>query len=154
MANYRPAISNRFDDRATQNNIYSITGKFKGKPIAKTVKSSGCTWYQNIVYNAGILFKDKKTVKYECFRPDNIKLYTMVAETQGIEQLNGMNANKIAISLTGFLSAFWSCSYYFDPATLNFVDYKGGLIHSFHMSNAYQRKKEKILKVEFVGIIC
>lgn len=24
------------------NNIYSITGKFKGKSIAKTVKSSGC----------------------------------------------------------------------------------------------------------------
>ena len=56
------------------NNIYSITGKFKGKSIAKTVKSSGCVWYQNIAYNAGILLRDKKTEKYECFRPDNIKL--------------------------------------------------------------------------------
>lgn len=108
-----------------RNNIYSITGKFKGKSIAKTIKSNGYTWYQNIAYNAGALLKDKKTVKYECFRPDNIKLYTMVAKAQGIEQFNGTNANKIIVSLTGFLSAFWSCSYYFDPATLNFIGYKG-----------------------------
>lgn len=43
------------------NNIYSITGKFKGKSIAKTVKSSGCVWYQNIAYNAGILLRDVDT---------------------------------------------------------------------------------------------
>lgn len=49
----------------------------------------------------------------------------MVAEARGIELLNGMNAYKINVSPTGFLSAFWSCLYYFDPATLNFVGYKG-----------------------------
>lgn len=42
-----------------RNNIYSITGKFKGKSIAKTVKSKGYT-------------RNKRTVKYESFRPDNI----------------------------------------------------------------------------------
>lgn len=108
-----------------RNNIYSITGKFKGKSIEKTIKSNGYAWYQNIAYNAGVLLKDEKTVKYECFRPDNIKLYTMEAKAQGIELLNGMNAYKINVSLTGILSALWSCSYYFDPETLNFVGYKG-----------------------------
>lgn len=107
------------------NDIYSITGKFKGKSIAETVKSKGYSWYQNIAYNAGISLRDRKTVKYECFRPDNIKLYTMEAEAQGVELLDGMNAYKINVRLTGFLSAFWSCSYYFDPETLSFVGYKG-----------------------------
>lgn len=108
-----------------RNNIYSITGKFKGKSITKTIKSNGYVWYQNIAYNAGVLLKDKKIVKYECFRPDNIKLYTMVAEAQGMEQFMGTNTNKIKVSLTGLLSAFWSCSYYFNPETLSFVGYKG-----------------------------
>lgn len=107
------------------NNIYSVTGKFKGKSIAKTVKSSGYAWYQNIAYNAGMSSEGKKAVKYECFRPDNIKLYTMVAEVQGTEQFKGTSTQKITVSLTGFLSVFWSCSYYFDPATLKFVGYKG-----------------------------
>ena len=108
-----------------RNNIYSLTGKFKGKSIAKTIKSNGYVWYQNIAYNAGVLLKDKKIVKYECFRPDNIKLYTMVAEAQGMEQFMGTNTNKIEVCLTGLLSAFWTCSYYFNPETLSFVGYKG-----------------------------
>lgn len=107
------------------NGTYSIAGKLKGKSIAKTVKSKGYVWYQNIAYNAGISLKDKRAVRYECFRPDNIKLYTMVVETQGTEKFEGMNANKITVSLTGFLSVFWSCSYYFDPETLKFIGYKG-----------------------------
>lgn len=49
----------------------------------------------------------------------------MMAEIQGTEKFEGMNANKITVSLTGFLSVFWSCSYYFDPATLKFIGYKG-----------------------------
>ena len=64
-----------------RNNIYSIEGRFKGKSIAKAVKSNGYVWYQNIAYNAGISLKGKKAIKYECFRPDNIKLHTTVSYT-------------------------------------------------------------------------
>jgi len=106
-------------------NTYWITGKFKGKPITKTVKSKGYIWYQNIAYNAGLSLKDKQEIKYECFRPDNMKLYTMIAKNQGIEKFKGTNAQKVTVSLTGFLSVFWSCSYYFDPTTLKFIGYKG-----------------------------
>lgn len=107
------------------NDIYLITGYFKGRYISKTVKSNGYVWHQNIAYNAGILLKNKETVKYECFRPDNIKLFTMMAEAQGTEKFNGKDANKIVVSLTGILSAFWSCVYYIDPVTLKFIGYKG-----------------------------
>ena len=99
-------VSNTSLTVSLKNGKYSISGKFNGKPISKTVKSKGKPWYQNIAYNAGLTLKNGKSLEYECFRPDNIKLY-------------------IEVSLTGFMSAFWSCDYYFDTATLMFVGYKG-----------------------------
>lgn len=88
---------------------YTLSGRFKGKPISKTVKSKGKPWYQNIAYNAGVTLKNVKTVEYECFRPDNMKLYTMCATKKGIEKFDGKNALRIEVGLTGFLSVFWSC---------------------------------------------
>lgn len=108
-----------------KNGKYSISGKLNGKPISKTVKSKGKPWYQNIAYNAGLTLKNGKSLEYECFRPDNIKLYTMSAVKKGIEKFDGRNTVKIEVSLTGFMSAFWSCDYYFDTVTLMFVGYKG-----------------------------
>lgn len=107
------------------NGIYSISGIFKGKPISKTVKSKGKPWYQNIAYNAGLTLKNGKSVEYECFRPDNMKLYTMSATKKGVEKFDGKNAVRIEVGLTGIMSAFWSCDYYFDPVTFSFVGYKG-----------------------------
>lgn len=104
---------------------YTLSGRFKGKPISKTVKSKGKPWYQNIAYNAGLTLKNGKTVEYECFRPDNMKLYTMSATKKGIVKFDRKNALKIEVALTGFMSVFWSCDYYFDPHTLLFVGYKG-----------------------------
>ena len=107
------------------NGIYSISGKFNGKQISKKVKSKGKPWYQNIAYNAGLTLKNGRSVEYECFRPDNIKLYTMSAVKKGNEKLDGKNAVRIEVSLAGFMSAFWSCDYYFDTSSLMFVGYKG-----------------------------
>lgn len=107
------------------NGIYSISGKFNGKHISKTVKSKGKPWYQNIAYNAGLTLKNGESVEYECFRPDNMKLYTMSATNKGSEKFDGKNAVRIEVSLTGFMSAFWSCDYYFDTNTLMFAGYKG-----------------------------
>ena len=118
-------VSNTSLTVSLKNGKYSISGKFNGKPISKTVKSKGKPWYQNIAYNAGMTLKNGKSLEYECFRPDNIKLYTMSAVKKGIERFDGGHTVKIEVSLTGFMSAFWSCDYYFDTATLMFVGYKG-----------------------------
>ena len=107
------------------NGIYSISGKFNGKQISKKVKSKGKPWYQNIAYNAGLALKNSKSVEYECFRPDNMKFYTMSAAKKGTEKLDGKNTVRIEVSLTGFMSALWSCDYYFDTSSLMFVGYKG-----------------------------
>ena len=117
-------VSNTSLTVSLKNGKYSISGKFNGKPISKTVKSKGKPWYQNIAYNAGLTLKNGKSLEYECFRPDNIKLYTMSAVKKGIERFDGGHTVKIEVSLTGFMSAFWSCDYYFDTATLMFVGYK------------------------------
>lgn len=108
-----------------KNGIYSISGIFKGNQISKTVKSKGKPWYQNIAYNAGLTLKNGKSVEYECFRPDNMKLYTMSATKKGVEKFDGKSAVRIEVGLTGIMSAFWSCDYYFDTVTLSFVGYKG-----------------------------
>ena len=118
-------VSNTSLTVSLKNGKYSISGKFNGKPISKTVKSKGKPWYQNIAYNAGLTLKNGKSLEYECFRPDNIKLYTMSAVKKGIERFDGGHTVKIEVSLTGFMSAFLSCDYYFDTATLMFVGYKG-----------------------------
>ena len=118
-------VSNTSLTVSLKNGKYSISGKFNGKIISKTVKSKGKPWYQNIAYNAGLTLKNGKSLEYECFRPDNIKLYTMSAVKKGIEKFDGRNTVKIEVSLTGFMSAFWSCDYYFDTTTLMFVGYKG-----------------------------
>ena len=118
-------VSNTSLTVSLKNGKYSISGKFNGKPISKTVKSKGKPWYQNIAYNAGLTLKNGKSLEYEFFRPDNIKLYTMSAVKKGIERFDGGHTVKIEVSLTGFMSAFWSCDYYFDTATLMFVGYKG-----------------------------
>lgn len=47
-----------------------------------------------------------------------MKLYTMSATKKGSEMFDGKNAERIEVSLTGFMSAFWSCNYYFDASAL------------------------------------
>lgn len=49
----------------------------------------------------------------------------MSATKKGAEKFDGKNAVRIEVSLTGFMSAFWSCDYYFDTNTLMLVGYKG-----------------------------
>jgi len=104
---------------------FQLVSTLNGKRISKTVKSKGKPWYQNIAYNAALTLNNGKSLEYECFRPDNIKLYTMSAVKKGIENFDGRNTVKIEVSLTGFMSAFWSCDYYFATTTLEFVGYKG-----------------------------
>lgn len=105
--------------------MYELSGMFHGKRISKTVKSKGYAWYQNIAFNAGVCLRNRSSIKYECFRPDNLKLYTMTAELQGKETVGNKTTNKVKVCLTGILSAFWSCTYFFDTETGNFIMYKG-----------------------------
>lgn len=59
------------------------------------------------------------------FPPGQYEALYHVGHEKGIERFNGKNALRIEVALTGFMSVFWSCDYYFEPHTLRFVGYKG-----------------------------
>ena len=106
-------------------NNYYFKGIFNNRPYSKTVKSKGYPWYQNIAYSAGQTV-NKNSIKYECFRPDNLELYVMQAERKaGTVVFNNQKAYEIKVKLTGLLSHFWSCLYYFNAANHQFIGYKG-----------------------------
>ena len=118
-------ITNTYLTISLDNGTYSINGKLNGKHISKSVKSKGKSWYQNIAYSASHILGKTTSIDYECFRPDNIKLYTMSATKKNIEDFDGMKAIRIEVCLTGFMSVFWKCNYYFDAQTKYFVGYRG-----------------------------
>lgn len=109
-----------------RNNNYYITGILEGKDISKVVRSKGEVWFQNIAYNAIPSLKGKDAIEFECFRPDNLKLFVMEAEHNGISKTTtGADATKVNVHLTGFLSMFWNCNYLFDLDTGLFIEYSG-----------------------------
>lgn len=108
------------------NSNYYFKGIFNNQPYDKTVKSKGYPWHQNIAYSAGKILINKKSFNYECFRPDNLELYVMQAERKNnLTVFNNQNAYKVKVRLTGLLSHFWSCLYYFNSENHQFIGYKG-----------------------------
>lgn len=108
------------------NNKYYFEGTLNNQSYSKTVKSKGNPWYQNIAYSAEQTLKNKNCIKYECFRPDNLELYAMQAERKASPvSFNNQKANELKVRLTGILSHFWSCLYYFNSVNNQFIGYKG-----------------------------
>ena len=108
------------------NSNYYLNGSFNNQPYSKIVKSKGHPWHQNIAYSAGELLANKKSFKYECFRPDNLELYIMQAERESIPaSFNAQDTYEVKVRLTGVLSHFWSCLYYFSTENHQFIGYKG-----------------------------
>lgn len=108
------------------NSNYYFKGIFNNQPYDKTVKSKGYPWHQNIAYSAGKILINKKSFTYECFRPDNLELYVMQAERKNnLTVFNNQNAYEVKVRLTGLLSHFWSCLYYFNAENHQFIGYKG-----------------------------
>lgn len=91
---------------------YHLNGIFNGKQCYITRKSNGLPWYQNIELNVGYSMKGRTSYKFECIRPDNLKLYSMQADLKESENSSGHNTALINVHLTGLLSRFFSTNYY------------------------------------------
>lgn len=104
--------------------VYTFTGKKKGKEVNKTEKSSGQPWYQNIELNGSSVLGGKSNVKFECIRPDNLDLHTMQVTDKGVMEVEGFKAKLLKATLTGALAGMWSCDYYYDASSGEFVVYK------------------------------
>lgn len=108
-----------------ENGAYVISGTFKGEKIHRKEKSKGNPWYQKIEMNGFGLLKGKKDFKYECFGARDLKFYVMSASDKGPETVEGFDACKIKSTLAnGIFAGMWSCYFYFDRKTSEFVVYK------------------------------
>lgn len=107
------------------NGTYKVDGVLKSKAYSKSYTSNGVPWFQNIGFNIGYSIKKNPTFRFECIRPDNFKLYEMQADAKEIIVRNGIGEQRINVHLTGLLSKFFSCDYYIDLSSGQFIQYKG-----------------------------
>lgn len=110
---------------ALKNGIYEINGILKSESYSKTYKSNGVPWFQHIGFNIGYSIKKKPTFRFECIRPDNLKLYEMQADGKEVVVRNGIREQRIHVHLTGIWSKFFGCDYYIDLSSGQFIRYKG-----------------------------
>ena len=108
-----------------KNGTYAINGIVNAKSYSKTYHSNGVPWFQNIGFNIGYCMKKKTTFRFECIRPDNLKLYEMQADAKEISIHNGIRKQRMNVHLTGMLSKFFGCDYYIDLSSGQFIQYKG-----------------------------
>ncbi len=105
--------------------IYTISGMSRYKSYSKTYESNGVPWFQNIGFHIGRSIEKKPSFRFECIRPDNLKLYEMQADAKEVSIRNGMREQRIHVHLTGMLSRFFGCDYHIDLSTGEFIRYKG-----------------------------
>lgn len=108
------------------NGNYKMEGKFKSKPVSKTIQSKGKVWRQNIGFHLADVMKDKSSITFECFRPDNLELYEMKADVKETNNNGSIQEQRVNVHLTGMLSQFFGTNYYIDMQTRgHFIKYKG-----------------------------
>lgn len=108
-----------------EDGVYRISGMLKNKTCAKTFKSHGLPWYQQMGYHIGCSIEKQPSLRFECIRPDNLKLYKMQAEAKEAAVRDGVREQRIEVRLTGLLSRFFGCDYFVDAATGRFIRYTG-----------------------------
>lgn len=114
------------DARVVRNgDVYTFSGKNKGKAIDRKEKSSGLPWYQNVEFNGYTVADGKRPVKFECIRYTEMDKHTMQVTNKGEEEVEGYRTIRVRASLTGALAGIWGCDYYYDVNTGQFVVYKG-----------------------------
>jgi hypothetical protein len=109
--------------------IINISGKLKGKSVKKSHQIDGI-WMQSMTYSLNVIYKsEKQEMEFYTIRPDNLDLVKMKAVNAGIESIavNGKNvdAYRVKVSLTGFLSGMWSASFWYRKSDLMFIRYDG-----------------------------
>lgn len=108
-----------------KNGKYQVNGVLKSKMYSKTYTTNRLPWYQNIGFNIGHSMKGKRSFKFECMRPDNLKLYEMQADSKEVIVHNGIREQQINVHLIGLLSKFFGCDYFVDLSSGHFVRYMG-----------------------------
>lgn len=109
-----------------EGNVYEINGKVDGNAgVKREIKSNGLPWYQLVNYSAGkINIQQGKSIEYECIRPTNGKLTTMSLSIKETKEFGGHNCKVVKASTSGALKGLWSCLYYIDDKTGQYIGYQ------------------------------
>ena len=122
-----------------------INGTFQGAAVEKRYPTNGLAWYQAMGYNLiTFVMSQKPKTTFVTIREDNLDLMEMEAkrESVGTVKVNGIEtkAVKVKANLTGFMSMFWSASFWFsideEPMLMRYESVEGGpgtplTIHEF-----------------------
>lgn len=122
---YRKTSDNTDVKVVIEGSFYHMTGKAKGKPVDKKIETQGKPWYQHIGVVVGHLIKPGETITFGNFRPTELDFYTMTATDKGSESFGPYSeTRRIKVSPTGALARLWSCEYFIDPKTHEYLGYK------------------------------
>lgn len=110
--------------------ILTVSGKANGKTVDTTIEIDSKPLYQFIDVSLTSFATGSKTkLTFQYFSPEEFKVWTMVATKQKIEEISvprgSILAQRVKVTLSGFLSIFWSASYWFDTETGEFLKSSG-----------------------------
>lgn len=107
-----------------------FSGLLQGQEVDRVVRIDDMPWYQPLSFSLrNFVRSQKESVDFWMIRPDSLEAVKMRATRQSLEKIEVNHreeqAVKVEVRLTGFLSAFWSCHYWFRPEDGVFLKYEG-----------------------------
>ncbi len=118
------------DFRAVRDgNIITISGRFSGQSVNKTLEKDELPWFQSLYYSLGrFVQSDKEEIEFWMIRPDNLSLVKLHAQKETVEmiRINGHEeeTQKVRLNATGLLSFIWYGYYWYTPKDGVMVKYK------------------------------
>ncbi|MFN2436346.1 MAG: hypothetical protein ABR513_04590 [Desulfotignum sp.] len=111
-------------------NAITISGRFRGNPVNKTLEIDGIDWYQaSSLSLRGLVTSADREKVFWTIRSDTLTAHKLKAVKQGLEtvEVNGAmkEAVRIELSLTGLLSPFWKSDYWFSVPERIFLKFQG-----------------------------
>ncbi|MBN2088475.1 hypothetical protein JW964_02635 [candidate division KSB1 bacterium] len=113
-----------------KNNMLEISGTLHGNSIQKTEKIDNNPWFQAMAFSLiSFVNSEQTSTEFWSLRPTDFKPFKMKAKKETRETLTfnqtTVETQKVKVSLTGFLSVFWSSYYWFSINDGTWMRYEG-----------------------------
>lgn len=109
----------------------AVRGIFEGKPLDRRVEIDSAPWYQSLERSLEPLARSPvgTTTELWVLQPDTLTARKIQARNEGTDRITIedrlITAARVKISLPGFLSVFWSSSYWYRLSDGKFVRFEG-----------------------------
>ncbi len=111
-------------------NILKVSGRDKGKVVAKELNIKEDNWLQILSFSLmSFTLSDNQKVNFALFDPYNIKVRNMRIDKKGVETISVLGkeyrAEKLSMRMNGVLSAFWKSNLWNSTDNGLHLQYKG-----------------------------